>query len=76
MSKSKTRRNRKLRRQLGAALKFGWNAKPTHRGKSGRTGGMHSKMLQGAMRGKGAARRAASDHAIQAAAVAVQFDAG
>ena len=74
MSKAKARRSRKLRRQLGAALKFGWSAKPTHKGKSGRTGSMNDKMLQGALRGKGKAKRAAMNAQQQAAAIALQFE--
>lgn len=37
-TKSRQRRTRKHRRQGRAALKFGPDAKPKHRSKSGRTG--------------------------------------
>lgn len=45
MSKSSRLLTRKRRRQLKAALKHGPAAKPTHQGKSGRTGSMHAKKL-------------------------------
>lgn len=39
-------RERKVRRQNKQALNFGWSAKPTHKGRSGRTGGMFAKQLK------------------------------
>lgn len=46
MSKAGKTRVRRLRRQNAQALKNGWGAKPKHKGRSGRTGGMHEKQLQ------------------------------
>lgn len=45
MSRSRKRRNRKHRRQLGAFLKFGASL-PRHRLISGRTGGAHAHRLR------------------------------
>ena len=46
MSKAKTRRTRKHRRASKARMKHGRNARAVHKGKSGRTGGMHHKKLK------------------------------
>ena len=46
MSKSKKRRERKGRRNNRKVLKFGINAKPTHKSPSGRTGSVRGKQLK------------------------------
>lgn len=45
MSKNKIR-NKRVRRQNKQALRYGSKAKPTHKGKSGRTGKMFTKQLK------------------------------
>lgn len=45
MTTAKQRHTRKKRRQASAVLRHGKTAKPTHKGRSGRTGSMHSKAL-------------------------------
>jgi hypothetical protein len=46
-------RSRKQRRATRAILKFGRNARPTHKLRSGRTGTAHSKKTPGQERRKG-----------------------
>jgi hypothetical protein len=43
----KTRRTRKQRRGVKAILKFGPEARPTHKSPSGRTGKIRSSQLKG-----------------------------
>jgi hypothetical protein len=44
---TKQSRKRKQRRQMRQILRHGPTAKPTHKGRSGRTGAMHHKKLKG-----------------------------
>jgi hypothetical protein len=46
VSKGRSRRNRKVRRQKNMVLRTGGKFKINHKGVSGRTGGMHSKKLK------------------------------
>lgn len=46
MALGKQRHKRKKRRQNRAALRDGRKAKPVHRGRSGRTGSMHTRKLR------------------------------
>jgi len=47
MGQAAKRRARKQRRATKAILKFGPEARPTHKSKSGRTGQIHSSQLKG-----------------------------
>jgi hypothetical protein len=57
MSQRRTRRARKQRRAIKAVLRYGANARPIHKSRSGRTGKVHSSQLKGRQAAGGQTRK-------------------